>query len=57
MPSPHIALPRERISSVANLLANITGVWNSISITHVPNAIFSVFAATKLSVSKLLKAL
>ena len=34
-----------RTSSVANLLASITGLWNSISITDVPNAILFVFAS------------
>jgi hypothetical protein len=46
-----MTLPHDNISSVANLFAKITGLWNSIFITEVPNAIFFVFAATKVSVS------
>ena len=46
IPSPQIALPCDKTSSVANLLANITGLWNSISITDVPSTILFVFAAT-----------
>src|SRR5215467_12375692 len=46
IPSPQIVLPSDRTSSVANLLANITGLWNSVSITDVPSVILFVFPAT-----------
>ena len=46
IPNPAIALPSDKTSSVANLLANTTGLWNSISITDVPSVILFVFAAT-----------
>lgn len=51
IPSPQTDLPSDKTLSVANLLAKATGLWNSISITAVPNAILLVFAATWASVS------
>src|SRR5215831_12046157 len=52
MPRPQIHLPCDKTSRVANCLPNITGLWNNMSNTHVPSAILSVFAATKVSVSR-----
>ena len=35
-PSPASVLQLDKISSVANLLAKMTGLWKSISMTEVP---------------------